>query len=863
MSSPATYTPLESLLLFQSLLAQGVDGPAFARVSEILKNHPLIRAEATYNPARLTADALQQLFLVLWQEELKAETERAINNDASLSPNTKKRKLENPPLPTLSDTYEHINKLPGLVDRLYTRYRAHIVKELRDEEQRFARVKREVTLLERNERQRLASLAEQQKAASASPVGQAAKPTGTSTQTPVAVAPKRPTSTTPVFPPRPPTANIAPANAHASPNLPPHAIRPSHSPQPPLGVSPVLQAPPGAQQPTPQSLHAPPHVPRPSISPRPEAAGRGKPTAVASPSPYPKPVPTPAGQAQQYPQQPPRLQPSPSPHPPVQPRPPQKATPGHPQHAGQVVPPLQAAPPRPSGAPPLAQPQARPTSTTPVHPPTRPLQPQQTQVQVPRPLASASPTPPPAAAGAVPPPKWPSGQLPATGPQQAAPATPGIVTPKPAVVQAPRPAIPEHMIRHAATPNSARRTSSGPPAAPSTPVVQSPSSVTRGFGTKWAPHSTPSTPGPLVAEPESPAFEPVSPPARGAVLPPREPMKLTLPADLAGKVNKARASKTAVKSRAVSNMRTRRSMSVASHTDEMSIDHSEQERPIKDEDVTPRPRDETGDTTADESVQDRRQSVRTPSSVSSRVPKRKRQETPPEPPTKQTHVMWTRGFTKVSSSVLDRISSHRDANMFAKPLGERDAPNYRGVVLQPQDFASIRAAIKNGNKAASTAAGNLPGGDPGSPNVWLPIAEDLVPPKAIINSAQLERELVHMFCNAIMYNPDPNRGPGPHFLRRSQDEGEEIVGYQLDENGVVRNTRSMFLEVEKLLGELRSAEKGRGSAVPPPSATRPGSSVAATPAGDDTADDEDELAGDTDPPSTSGTIKRRRLGVRG
>jgi hypothetical protein len=73
----------------------------------------------------------------------------------------------------------------------------------------------------------------------------------------------------------------------------------------------------------------------------------------------------------------------------------------------------------------------------------------------------------------------------------------------------------------------------------------------------------------------------------------------------------------------------------------------------------------------------------------------------------------------------------------------------------------------------------------------------------------------------------------------------------------------MFLEVEKLLGELRSAEKGRGITAPPPNSTRPGSSVAATPAGDDTADDEDELAGDTDAPSTSGTIKRRRLGVRG
>jgi hypothetical protein len=136
------------------------------------------------------------------------------------------------------------------------------------------------------------------------------------------------------------------------------------------------------------------------------------------------------------------------------------------------------------------------------------------------------------------------------------------------------------------------------------------------------------------------------------------------------------------------------------------------------------------------------------------------------------------------------------------------------------------------------------------------LSEDLVPPKGIINSAQLERELVHMFCNAIMYNPDPDRGPGPAFLRRSRDEEEEVVGYHLDENGVVKNTRSMFVEVEKLLGDLRSAEKERG-APPPPSATRQAS--VATPA-DDTAEDEDELAGDGN--TAASVVKRRRITAR-
>lgn len=178
------------------------------------------------------------------------------------------------------------------------------------------------------------------------------------------------------------------------------------------------------------------------------------------------------------------------------------------------------------------------------------------------------------------------------------------------------------------------------------------------------------------------------------------------------------------------------------------------------------------------------------------------------------------------------------------------------IVLQPQDITSIRSAIKQGNKAALQAASSLPGGDPGTASVWLPMSPDLVPPRGIINSAQLERELVHMFCNAIMYNPDPDRGLGPSFLKRNQDEEEEVIGYHLDENGVVKNTRGMFVEVEKLLGDLRSAEKQRG-APPPPSATRQAS--VATPA-DDTAEDEDELAGDGN--TTASVAKRRRIATR-
>lgn len=98
---------------------------------------------------------------------------------------------------------------------------------------------------------------------------------------------------------------------------------------------------------------------------------------------------------------------------------------------------------------------------------------------------------------------------------------------------------------------------------------------------------------------------------------------------------------------------------------------------------------------------------------------------------------------------------------------------------------------------------------------------------------------------------------GPHsslpiVVEELVEEEEEIVGYRLDENGVVKNTRSMFVEVEKLLGDLRSAEKERSA--PPPSA-RPAS--VATPA-EETGDDDDDN-GERD----TGTAKRRRIGARG
>ncbi|RFU73183.1 hypothetical protein TARUN_9080 [Trichoderma arundinaceum] len=1027
MNQPAAYTPLESLFLFQSLLSHGVDSGAFARISELLKGNALIKSGDTYDAARLSPEALQQLFLRLLRDELRGEAERAdggagSGSDGLGSPGSRKRKLGSPPLPTLKEVYENVDKIPVMVDRLYARYRDHTVGLIREDERKFAVLQREIQLLERSEKERLAKVAASQNVTptlaprdprtavvtptvavqSPLPAANGATPSpGQAPATPAGVR-KGPTPNTPVPPPKPPISGVAAPKvavpSQLAPGTPPP--RPSASPKPPNGTSSVLQAPAGAPTPPTSQVLQPPtqqpptqQPPKQIISPRPEATGpqapvvpgaapnvgslkwekpyQPPPTAhapsaeqfsppvlsspnaatlqKAPPQPQPQPQQLPQQQWQrqpvQHPQQPPHPQqpqqqpiqyPPQSPHAQVA-HPPQQQQPRQtaakpvlvpPQSVGQLAPPLQPGPPRPVG--PGAAQQVRPPSTTPSTTPGRPIQPQQSpqihpqqqqvqqgqqttpqhqhiqravqaqpsllaqkfqhipRVQTPRPIASAtaakgtpsvtaagSPIPNKGTPGVIATQRWQPG---ASAAQQGARATPSTSPAakdksysSPYVAQAPRPAIPEHMIRQAAaTPGPARRLSPASPA-PRTPAPSSPVSLKRGFGTKWASHSTPSTPGPIASEPESPAYEPVSPPlprpaaakdsAAKAVpklaVPKPAPKVETVGATPPAKAPRGRPPRSMQRGRGVSATPsatgTRRSQSVVSQTDELSLDHSMTK--VKKEVATPRLREETGDTTADESMPGRGL-MATPSSMT-RASKRKRQDTPTDLQGPPTHVLWTRGFTKVSSSALDQISSHRDANMFATALREKDAPNYRQIVLQPQDITSIRSAIKAGNKAALQAAANLPGGDPGTASVWLPISDDLVPPRGIINSAHLERELVHMFCNAIMYNPDPDRGPGPAFMRRSQSDEEEIVGYRLDENGVVKNTQSMFLEVEKLLGDLRAAEKDRG--IPPISTTRQGS--VATPA-EDTAEEEDELAGDGDSASASGTAKRRRISTR-
>ena len=167
---------------------------------------------------------------------------------------------------------------------------------------------------------------------------------------------------------------------------------------------------------------------------------------------------------------------------------------------------------------------------------------------------------------------------------------------------------------------------------------------------------------------------------------------------------------------------------------------------------------------------------------------------------------------------MNDVIHHKVANVFAKPLTEREAPGYRNLIYRPQDLNSIKKAISNGSKAANAVVEDLT--QEGSSSIWIPESPDVIPPKGIVNSGQLEKELMRMFANAVMFNPDlpTKRGFGPAFRTRQRtaepgttfdedrEETEEVIKGKQDVS-VVKDTREMFETVEKSVSDWRSAEK--------------------------------------------------------
>lgn len=117
----------------------------------------------------------------------------------------------------------------------------------------------------------------------------------------------------------------------------------------------------------------------------------------------------------------------------------------------------------------------------------------------------------------------------------------------------------------------------------------------------------------------------------------------------------------------------------------------------------------------------------------------------------------------------------------------KDAEGYYDIIKRPTDLKSIQKAIANGSKLVAAAATDTPAGSPGGAGggvVELPNTAEHVPPKSIVNAAQLEKELMRMFVNAVMFNPG--------------------------EDGVVEDAREMFKTVEQSVSNWRNVERGSG-----------------------------------------------------
>jgi hypothetical protein len=153
-------------------------------------------------------------------------------------------------------------------------------------------------------------------------------------------------------------------------------------------------------------------------------------------------------------------------------------------------------------------------------------------------------------------------------------------------------------------------------------------------------------------------------------------------------------------------------------------------------------------------------------------------------------VLAVRNFPRVSNVVFAEINSHKHAGLFSNPVRERDAEGYSSMIRRPTDLKTIKAAIQAGARAinndesanAAISAAGTATSSRDATALLLPWSEDLVPPKGIVNSAQLEKELMRMFANAVMFNP-----------------GDE---------GVVEDATEMFEQTVVQLMQFREAEKG-------------------------------------------------------
>ncbi|PGH23476.1 hypothetical protein AJ80_02430 [Polytolypa hystricis UAMH7299] len=867
MPSLSSYTPFESLLFFQSLAAFETRPTSFASISELLKSNPFIQQDATYDTNRLSPQALEQLYNDLINEEVQQSDGKALsqsqNGHGSDSPgNSKKRKIQHP------SNIAHSTVVPNLVSRLYARYKERVTKEIQEEERRYRVIKDEIRGLqsiesgqatptsagpsgEPRETRQLEPApgvrAPGGKAEDGPTAGQAVRGTTLgdrvdriateavpkeSGQTPQIQLPRPGGITPPVSTPAfQPPSNVAPQVPHpvatqAKVQVPALQPFPGH----------VNGAPSMSAQTTPQQISSPHPTARTdhAISkfqnglPLDSTKVRGQtanvpiaPVAAAVPSSRPPST----GAA---------LQPKP-----IAP----DTAHRRPQEAHMMT--LQMTPQFPRPQVPASQAAQSATFQQPWSPHPTPQTPQahvSPYANGPYPNNHLSPQSVPQGPLAPYPYPDPNRVFQSPYASQTRPS-PQTATSAQGAVRDSVPVTPMGAGRLAiTTPSFSASLNRRPPR---------PSLDTAGTLTPWK------SPGPILLEkspgsPVQPRAEDVSPISERAPSPGSEIEKyenrLKVPSpkpkpptrkkksgpeargtDAIGATRRRTTSATrgrgvgspAASPIAMSTRSRSRGLSVASREDDTMTEATEAGQAahpkIKREfPTTPSAFADEPETTAGTSRMDE----------SFAGGGRKRKRGPDDSSVESNrlsvqYVQCTRNFPRTSAPIMNDIAAHKHASIFAKPLTERDAPGYKDFIYRPQDIKSIKSAIHQGSRgvAAATEAVNTPSADVESPGpgigtpaksngLLLKKTVDLIPPKAIVNSSQLEKELTRMFANAVMFNPTPEQTFGPAFPMRSDvtsREGTQIS--EPEEGGIIKDTLEMCDDVEKAVSGWRAAER--------------------------------------------------------
>ena len=815
--APIAHTPLESFLLLRSL--HPYDGhpflPSFERASDSLKSDEILQRNGNLDATRFEPARLKELYLDLLKQQAKLENSSR-NTSPSRETNPRKRKLSSPPLETLDDASNYAYLLPNLFERLYIQYRDDAIKSIEEEEQQFRSLQKEIQALELHT----------DEARAARPGSQGVPPIS-------ALLRETEDSAQPQRPPDPATNGIqdgihAPTGKLHADIYKPISQTGSAENGPPY--LPPPPAPPAQPYPLPssgmdrrssaQSQHtsASPHIgqaplPQPDRSPASPIIlppPKGMVRSSGSP-PIPSPQQTHYPQSRQHSNQhpPPRhqyyydSQGYPIPYTPYG----QTPVPIYHPHGGNM---------QPYHVPPVHS----------AHTPHYSSQPYQSPAPSQHPGYYSNPAQ--YSTATHPPYTQTTSQY--QGPRTPSQAPPSQRPPEPSPIATSTPSTKWKKIDASAAAN--------PPVSPTRPQsrdispISDPGSDIEGPTPEKGVTSARAKKTTLNEVTNSPAHEGQSSRGRGG---------RRRGAGARGRRGRAGSVASTVAD-------SRRSHSVTEDAATVKAEHS----------VAPDDSASITSVTADEASRQpgrrRRGTLRGVDVDASRL-KRKRDDdvsattprnkvqtrdspsvppsTPRRAPTRPGFVLATRNFPKITQPLMNEIASHKLASLFAKPLTERDAPGYKDLILRPQDLKSIRSAISVGGRALTTLLDDLGDSAGAGAHIWVPESEDLVPPKGIVNAGQLEKELMRMFANAVMFNPDivENRGLGPAFRtrRKLRNAGETVetssqessqvgtdgkfeIGVAIPQEGdLVKDAREVARDVQESLRAWREVERERES----------------------------------------------------